>query len=93
MLAVRLGSYSMDTTVARTPSLRRLKSMMRYICLAPPARKRVQMMPWLLRPPFFLAGFIRLFSGFLRTVTSSPTCMPGRTLILPSRPDSYLTRA
>ena len=36
MRAERFGSYSMATTVARTPSLRRLKSMMRYFCLWPP---------------------------------------------------------
>ena len=43
--AERFGSYSMPMTVAGTPSLMRLKSMMRYFRLCPPPRKRVQMMP------------------------------------------------
>ena len=40
MRQVRFGSYSIDTTVAQTLSLMRLKSMMRYIRLWPPPRKR-----------------------------------------------------
>src|SRR5262245_17589422 len=53
---VRLGSYSTDTTVAQTPSLRRLKSMIRYCFLWPPPRKRVVTIPWLFRPPFLGRG-------------------------------------
>ena len=33
MRALRLGSYSMAATLAGTPSLSRLKSMIRYCCL------------------------------------------------------------
>src|SRR5438270_10340190 len=64
MRQVRFGSYSMDTTVAGMPSLRRLKSIWRYIRLWPPPRNRLVMMPWLLRPPFFLARTRSAFSGF-----------------------------
>src|SRR5947209_4443182 len=64
MRQVRFGSYSIETTVAGTPSLRRLKSIRRYIRLWPPPRNRTQMTPWLLRPPFFLARTRSDFSGF-----------------------------
>src|SRR5437588_1223225 len=64
MRQVRFGSYSIATTVAGTPSLRRLKSISRYIRLWPPPRNRLVMMPWLLRPPFFLARTKSDFSGF-----------------------------
>src|SRR5579872_4570663 len=72
MRAERLGSYSIDCTVAQTSSFLRLKSMTRYIFLWPPPRKRVQTMPWLLRPPFFGLGRNRDFSGrfFLPRVRS-----------------------
>src|SRR5436190_24389956 len=60
----RLGSYSMRTTEAATPSfLFRLKSIRRYIFLCPPPRNRTVMTPWLFRPPFFLRGTKRDFSG------------------------------
>ena len=72
MRAERLGSYSIDTTVAQMSSLRRLKSMMRYIRLWPPPRKRDVTMPWLFRPPFLGSGFSSDFSGFfLRSVMSA----------------------
>src|SRR4051794_29351457 len=64
MRAVRFGSYSMEMTVAATPSLRRLKSMRRYIRLCPPPRNRDVTTPWKLRPPFFLSGLSSDFSGF-----------------------------
>ena len=38
MWALRLGSYSIAATLAGTPSLRRLKSIFRYLRLAPPPR-------------------------------------------------------
>src|SRR5262245_14383237 len=63
MRAERLGSYSIESTSAQTPSFLRLKSMMRYIRLCPPPRNRAVMMPWLLRPPFFGLGFSSDFSG------------------------------
>src|SRR5262249_57183641 len=72
MRAERLGSYSTATTVAQTLSLRRLKSMTRYIRLWPPPRKREVMTPWLLRPPFLGLGSSRDFSGLrLRSVISA----------------------
>src|SRR5947209_4737626 len=83
MRAERFGSYSMATTVPGGPSLRRLKSMTRYLRLCPPPRKRVQMTPWLFRPPFLGLGRSRDFSGFfLRSVRSlksltDPSRRPG----------------
>ena len=49
----------------------RLKSMIRYIRLWPPPRCRAVMNPWLFRPPVFLSGSVRLFSGFLFLSVSS----------------------
>src|SRR5260370_35362044 len=67
----RLGSYSMATTLAQTLSLRRLKSMSRYMRLWPPPRKRLHTTPWKFRPPFFGFGASNAFSGFfLRSVSS-----------------------
>ena len=45
MRQVRFGSYSMAATLAVTPSLVRLKSMMRYCCLWPPPRWRDVLRP------------------------------------------------
>ena len=70
--AERFGSYSMCVTRAGTPSLSwRRKSMIRYIRLWPPPRWRTVMKPWLFRPPFFLSGSVRHFSGFLFLSVSS----------------------
>src|SRR5262245_44275076 len=64
MRADRFGSYSIDSTLADTPSLVfRLKSIRRYIFLCPPPRNRMVTMPWLFRPPFFLRGTSSDFSG------------------------------
>src|SRR3981081_469680 len=63
MYAERLGSYSIDATVAGTPSLRRLKSILRYSRLAPPPRWREVLRPLTLRPPDFLRPSVRDFSG------------------------------
>ena len=41
----RFGSYSMAATLAGTPSLVRLKSMMRYWRLWPPPRWRAVLRP------------------------------------------------
>src|SRR3954452_10711879 len=70
MCAVRLGSYSIDATLAGTPSLVRLKSMTRYLRLAPPPRWREVMRPCVLRPPDFLRPVVSAFSGSL-LVTSA----------------------
>src|SRR5205823_9696417 len=56
MRALRLGSYSMAATLAGTPSLVRLKSMMRYWRLWPPPRWRAVLRPWALRPPVLGLG-------------------------------------
>src|SRR4051812_17989461 len=53
----------MAATRAGTPSLRRLKSILRYRRLAPPPRWREVLRPLLLRPPDFLRPSTRLFSG------------------------------
>src|SRR3712207_2832411 len=63
MYAERFGSYSIAATFAGTPSLRRLKSTLRYRRLAPPPRWREVLRPLLLRPPDFLRPSTRVFSG------------------------------
>jgi len=80
MRAVRLGSYSMAATLAGMLALsRRRKSMMRYRRLCPPPRKRLVMRPWLLRPPVFLMGAVRLFSGLVLVISEkSATVMKRR---------------
>src|SRR5215213_4203324 len=63
MCAVRLGSYSSAATRAGLPSLRRLKSILRYRRLAPPPRWRAVLRPLELRPPDFFRPSVRRFSG------------------------------
>src|SRR3954453_887809 len=70
MYAVRFGSYSIVATVAGTPSLRRLKSILRYRRFAPPPRGRDVTRPYELRPPVFEMPSTSDFSGSVR-VTSS----------------------
>src|SRR6185312_4470545 len=70
MYAERSGSYSMWATFAGMPSLRRLKSIMRYRRLAPPPRWRDVLRPWALRPPDFFRPSVSDFSGLVR-VTSA----------------------
>src|SRR5919197_6051326 len=70
MYAERLGSYSIAATFAGTPSLRRLKSTLRYRRLAPPPRWRLVIRPCVLRPPERCLPSTRAFSGSER-VTSS----------------------
>src|SRR3954462_633987 len=53
MYAERFGSYSIEATLAGTPSLVRLKSILRYRRLAPPPRWRAVLRPSALRPPDF----------------------------------------
>src|SRR3954463_12423604 len=65
MYADRLGSYSIAATRAGTPSLVRLKSILRYSRLAPPPRWRAVLRPSALRPPDFLSPSTRVFSGSL----------------------------
>ena len=67
---VLFGSYSMLATIAGTPSFLRLKSITRYIRLGPPPLPRVVILPLLLRPPVFLNGSRRLFSGRLVVILS-----------------------
>src|SRR5947207_8735562 len=63
MRAERFGSYSIPTTSAATPRLRRLKSTLRYFCLWPPPICRDVSRPRLFRPPVFFFGSRRLLSG------------------------------
>src|ERR687893_3320470 len=63
MYAVRFGSYSIEATLAGTPSRVRLKSILRYRRLAPPPRWRAVTRPWALRPPDFLRPSTSDFSG------------------------------
>src|SRR5688572_14206920 len=63
MRAERIGSYSMPSTVASTPSLLRLKSIERIFCLWPPPMPRAVTRPYMLRPPVFFRICVKLFSG------------------------------
>src|SRR5438046_9945765 len=71
MYAERLGSYSMCATFAGTPSLRRLKSILRYRRLAPPPRWREVLRPLLLRPPDLLRPSVSDFSGSSRVTSAT----------------------
>src|SRR3954471_13049168 len=66
----RLGSYSIAATRAGTPSLVRLKSILRYRRLAPPPRWRAVLRPLTLRPPDFLSPSVRDFSGSSRLISA-----------------------
>src|ERR1700756_768004 len=70
MYAERLGSYSMWATLAGTPSLRRLKSILRYSRLAPPPRWREVLRPLALRPPDFFSPSVSDFSGWVRVISA-----------------------
>src|SRR3954471_24039130 len=63
MYAERFGSYSMAATFAGTPSLERLKSILRYRRLAPPPRWRDVLRPCAFRPPDFVRPSTSVFSG------------------------------
>src|SRR5215217_3863535 len=63
MLAVRLGSYSMRSTLPATPALSRLKSITRYSRLCPPPLWRLVTWPWWLRPPVPDSFSVSAFSG------------------------------
>ena len=63
MCAERFGSYSIAATLAGTSSLRLLKSILRYLRLAPPPRWRDVMRPYELRPPDFRSPSVSAFSG------------------------------
>src|SRR3954447_18940758 len=69
MYADRFGSYSIAATRAGTPSLVRLKSILRYRRLAPPPRWRAVLRPLLLRPPDFLSPSTRVFSGLVFVIS------------------------
>src|SRR5215212_11584907 len=59
----RFGSYSIAATFAGIPSFIRLKSILRYLRLAPPPRWREVTRPWALRPPDFFSPSVSDFSG------------------------------
>src|SRR5918997_5256752 len=63
MYADRFGSYSIAATRAGIPSLRRLKSILRYSRFAPPPRWRAVLRPLALRPPDFVRPSTSDFSG------------------------------
>src|SRR6185503_16334463 len=64
MKAERLGSYSSRSTVAGTSQVRRLKSIVRYFCLWPPAMPREVTWPLLLRPPVLRLPSVSALTGF-----------------------------
>jgi hypothetical protein len=70
MRAERLGSYSIVATLAGTPILSRLKSMVRKRRLWPPPRKREVMRPLLLRPPVEGFDSVSALIGSLPWVSS-----------------------
>src|SRR3954467_2780303 len=70
MYAERFGSYSIAATFAGTPSLRRLKSILRYSRLAPPPRWRDVLRPFELRPPDFFRPSTSDFSGSERVISA-----------------------
>ena len=69
MYADRFGSYSIAATRAGIPSLRRLKSILRYSRLAPPPRWRAVLRPLELRPPLFFRPSVSVFSGSVLVMT------------------------
>src|SRR5918999_600602 len=70
MYDVRLGSYSIAATRAGIPSLRRLKSILRYSRLAPPPRWRAVLRPRALRPPLLVRPSTRDFSGSVFVISA-----------------------
>src|SRR5947209_13917313 len=60
----------MWATLAGTPSLRRLKSILRYRRLAPPPRWRAVLRPLELRPPVFFRPSVSDFSGSVRVISA-----------------------
>src|SRR4051812_47632388 len=70
MRAERLGSYSIVATFPGMPSLSRLKSMMRYMVLLPPAVLTAVRRPLLLRPPLWGLGRVSDFSGLEAVISS-----------------------
>src|SRR3954452_7413719 len=70
MYDVRFGSYSMAATLAGTPSLSRLKSILRYSRLAPPPRWRAVLRPYALRAPLFFRPSVSDFSGFVFVISA-----------------------
>src|SRR5215212_12114429 len=70
MYAERFGSYSIAATLAGMPSLRRLKSILRYRRLAPPPRWRAVLRPRALRPPDFVSPSTRDFSGSVFVISA-----------------------
>ena len=65
MWAVRMGSYSMDFTMAGMLYLFRLKSMMRMRFLCPPPLWRMVILPVLFLPPVRFVGSRSAFSGLV----------------------------
>src|SRR3954447_18080827 len=70
MYAVRFGSYSIAATLAGIPSLRRLKSTLRYRRLAPRPRWREVLRPLALRPPDFLRPSTNVRSGSVLVISA-----------------------
>jgi hypothetical protein len=82
MRAERFGSYSMCRTVPGTPNLFRLKSMIRYFRLCPPPRRRIEMWPWLSRPPDLVSGSVSDFSGVDRVISAKSETERNRELLV-----------
>src|ERR1700741_2588759 len=89
MRAERLGSYSIEMTVAGIPVLSRLKSIRRSLRLFPPPRNRLVMSPEFRRPPVFslastsgLYGFLVGRSSFNRVVLERKGCVVGLYVLI-----------
>src|SRR5439155_4485672 len=70
--ALRLGSYSIVATLPATPTLSRLKSILRYSFRYPPPWWRVVIRPWLLRPAWVGNDSRSVFSGLAVVISSKP---------------------
>ena len=64
------------------PNLLRLKSMMRYCRLCPPPRRRIEMWPWLSRPPDLVSGSTSDFSGVDRVISAKSETERKRELLV-----------
>jgi hypothetical protein len=68
MRAERFGSYSMCAP-CRHAVLVALEVDDAVLPLVPPPMRRIEMWPWLSRPPLFVSGSVSDFSGVVRVIS------------------------